>query len=198
MLVVTREVYMEKLLELPRLIDGYQKGDYNFSEKAVSWLRDLERSLGRLRSPFTSVASIQRARVIKVLDGFGDPGLKVSKRSKRKEISATASLALGEVERELIRGVRDIDHKFDAWREKLAQFISVASNSEPIPMPSEKKIQREWLQKIWRKWGKIEETQGMYRYLNTVMAPGDRLYLLSELMENVVSANKSKKDKRPR
>lgn len=188
MLVATREVYLEKLLQLPRLIDAYQQGEVGFAAKATQWLRDLERSLGQLRSPLVSLASRQRARIIAAHDGFREPVLKNGKMSRRKEINATASLALGEVEKGLIERVQEIDQKFDAWRDKLAQFISVVSSAEPIPLPPTEP-RRDWLQQIWQNWGKIEDTQAMYRYLNTVMIPGDRLYLLDELLENHMNSS---------
>lgn len=188
MLVVTREVCLEQLLQLPPLIDAYQRGDLNFAERAVHWLRELEQGLGRLRSPLTSLASRQRARIIAAMDGFSDPALARPKPSRRKAINATASLALGELEQQLVSRVQEIDAKFDAWRDKLAQFISVASSAVPIPLPPTEP-RRQWLQQIWNNWENVDDTQAMYRYLNTVMVPGDRLQLLSELLDNAVNSD---------
>lgn len=183
MLVATREVILEKLLLLPALIDAYQQGDVGFPARAVSWLQELERSLAQLRSPLTSLASRQRARIVAAQNGYREAPLNGGKLSRSKGIHVTASQALGEVEAELISQVLLIDQKFDLWRDKLAQFISVASNSVPIPLPPSSPRQ-DWLKQIWQSWGTIDETRTMYSYLNTVMSLGDRLHLFGELLEN--------------
>lgn len=188
MLFMTREVFLDKLLQLPELIDTYQRGDMDFSVKAITWLKNLETSLGQLRSPLVSRASRQRARIVAAHEGVRDSILKNGRLSRRKEINATASFALAEIEQELVIQVQEIDRKFDVWRDKLAQFISVASNAEPIPLPPTEP-RREWLQYVWRNWSHLEDTQAMYRYLNTVMEPGDRLHLLGELLEHSMDSS---------
>lgn len=183
MLVATREILLEKLLLLPRLVDAYQQGEVGFAARAGQWLKDLETSLAQLRSPLTALVSRQRARIIAAQDGFREPALTGTKLSRRKGINVTASQALAAVETELTAQLKEIDEKCDVWRDKLAQFISVASNVEPIPLPPANP-RREWLKQIWGNWGKIEETRAMFTYLNSVMAPGDRLHLFGELLEN--------------
>ena len=187
MLFATREIIVEKLLLLPQLIDAYQQGEVGFATKATRWLQDLEQSLSQLRSPLTSLASRQRARIIAAQNGYREEAQNRGKLSRSKEINVTASLALGAVEAELITQVQDIDRKFDAWRDKLAQFISVASNVEPIPLPPVNP--RRGLKLIWRDGGKIDETKAMYSYLNTVMSPSDRLHLFGELLEHNLVSN---------
>lgn len=188
MLVATREIILEKLLLLPRLIDAYQQGEVGFAAKAIRWLQDLEQSLSQLRSPLTSSASRQRARIIAAQNGYREEAVNRGKLSRTKEINVTASLALSAVEAELVSQVQDIDRKFDVWRDKLAQFVSVASNVEPIPLPPVNP-RREWLKLIWRNWGNIDDTKAMYSYLNTVMSPSDRLYLFGELLEHNLESN---------
>lgn len=188
MLVATREIILQKLLLLPTLIDAYQQGEVGFAAKANSWLQELEQSLAQLRSPLTSLASRQRARIIATQNGFREALLNGGKLSRSKAINVTASQALGEVEAELISQIHIIDQKFDIWRDKLAQFISVASNIVPIILPPASP-RRDWLKQTWQSWGKIDETRTMYSYLNTVMSPGDRLHLFGELLENNINSN---------
>lgn len=188
MLVATREIILQKLLLLPALIDAYQQGEVGFADKANSWLQELEQSLAKLRSPLTSLASRQRARIIAAQNGFREEPLNGRKLSRTKSINVTASQALSEVEAELVSQVHMIDQKFDSWRDKLAQFISVASNVVPISLPPSSP-RRDWLKQTWQSWGAIEETKSMYSYLNTVMSPGDRLHLFGELLENNMNSN---------
>lgn len=188
MLVATREILLEKLLLLPHLVDAYQHGESGFAARADQWLKDLEQSLSRLRSPLTALVSRNRARIIAARDGFREPVLSSQKLSRRKGVNVTTSRALAEVEAELVAQLKEIDQKFDMWRDKLAQFISVASNAEPIPLPPTDP-RRDWLNQIWRRWGQIEETRAMYSYLNTVMSPADRLHLFDELLENNIRSS---------
>lgn len=183
MLFATREILLEKLLKLPTLIDAYQRNDVDFVGQANSWLLELERSLSQLRNPLTSLVASQRSRIISVQDGYRESSLSGGKISRRRVVNITTSLALGDVETALVRLIKEIDDKFDLWREKLAQFISVASTSVPIPLPPTDPRQ-DWLKQIWSSWRAIDETRAMYNYLNTVMAPSDRFQLLSELLDN--------------
>jgi len=183
MLVATREIIVDKLLELPALMDLYQKGEVSFSVRAMSWLQDVEDALSRLRSPLTSLVARERARIIAAADGFRDPLNGEGRLSRRKSLNVTASLALADVEQGLVARVHSIDQKFDIWRDKLAQFISVASNIMPIPLPMTEPRQV-WLANLWKDWQQIEETRAMHSYLNTVMAKADRLHLFGELLEN--------------
>ena len=187
MLFATREILLDKLLSLPALIDTYQRGDSDFVLLANTWLQELEQSLAQLRSPLTSLVARERARVISAQDGLRDPSIS-EKVSRRRAVKMTTSLALGQVEAAMAGQLQTIDQKFDVWRDKLAQFISVASGLVPIPLPPSEP-RREWLQLIWASWKQVEEARAMYNYLNTIMAPGDRLQLLGELLENNLNGN---------
>lgn len=188
MLVATREIILEKLLYLPHLVDAYQRNEVGFVVQTNTWLQELEQALSRLRSPLTSLVARERARIVAALDGFREPTLGEGKMSRRRVINITTSQVLGEVEVGLATQLQDIDRKFDVWRDKLAQFISVASTVKPIPLPPSEP-RREWLQKIWKSWQDIEDVKAMYRYLNTVMASADRIHLLGELLDNHLSDN---------
>jgi hypothetical protein len=183
MLFATREILLEKLLHLPKLIDAYQRNDVDFVARAIDWLLDVEKSLSQLRSPLTSLVASQRSRIISAQNNYRESSLQGDKISRRKTVDITTSLALSEVESALVRQLQEIDDKFDLWREKLAQFISVASTSVAIPLPPTNPL-REWLKQIWQSWQTLDETRAMYNYLNTVMSPNDRFQLLGELLEN--------------
>ena len=188
MLVATREILLEKLLQLPALIDAYQRNDADFVQQVNSWFQELERALSQLRSPLASLVANQRGRIISALDGYREPALANGKMSRRKAANITTSLALSEVETALVKLLQDIDEKFDLWREKMAQYISVASAVIPIPLPPTEPRQN-WLKDIWTSWKALDETRAMYNYLNTAIAPNDRLHLLGELLENNLNGN---------
>jgi hypothetical protein len=45
-----------------------------------------------------------------------------------------------------------------------------------------------WLEKVWRGLETSNGTQGMYAYLNAALRPSDRLYLLDEIVTNLVQS----------
>jgi len=188
MLAATREILLAKLLTLPELIDAYHRNDVDFAARANRWLQELEQSLMQLRSPLASTVANQRARIVSAMDGYSDALVGNERISRRKAVNITASLALGEAEKALAARIGAIDQKFDGWREKLAQFVSVASGSVPVPLPpTDPRVL--WLKEIWLSWQTVHETRAMYTYLNTAMATGDRLYLLGELLDNQLNGN---------
>lgn len=190
MLAIAREILLDKLLKLPPLINAYQRNDVEFVPRANQWLQELEQALNQLRSPLTSMVAQQRGRIISAKEGYRDAELNQERISRRRAINITTSLAIGAAEKAIVERIREIDIKFDAWREKLAQFISVASVSIPIPLPPTE-LNPAWLKTIWLNWKNIEETKAMYNYLNTAMSPGDRWHLLGELLVNQLNSNGS-------
>jgi hypothetical protein len=108
--------------------------------------------------------------------------------SKRRAVNITALLALSDVEKVLIERIKDIDVKLDTWREKMAQFVSVASVSIPIPLPPTDPHHL-WLKGIWASWKTIDETRAMFNYLNTAMTSADRIHLLDEMIINQLNGN---------
>lgn len=186
MLAATRETILEELLNLSRLVNAYQHHEPDFAIQANSWLLQLENTLQKLRSPLAASVSSQRGRISSATEGYGEPNLQQSRMSRRKRIGVTTALALAEIEKVLSAHVQSIDDKFDVWREKLAQFVSVASVSHPIPLPPTEPRQT-WLKEVWRGWSSVVETRAMYHYLSAVMTPSDRLYLLNEILDNLLT-----------
>jgi hypothetical protein len=188
MLAATREILLDKLLTLPEMIDAYQRNEIGFASRSAAWLQELEQSLMQLRSPLASTVANQRARIVSALDGYSEALAGHERISRRKAVNITASLALDEAEKVLTSRIAEIDQKFDGWREKLAQFVSVASGSVPIPLPPTEP-RSVWLKQTWLSWQTVNETRAMYTYLNTAMTRSDRLYLLAELLDNQLNGN---------
>ncbi|MDY6857247.1 MAG: hypothetical protein SWO11_21605 [Thermodesulfobacteriota bacterium] len=186
MLALTRERISVHLQELPILIDLYQKHDSMFINKTVIWLFDLEKILLQIRNPLASFVAIERGKILAISDGYRDSNSQTVSTTKRKSGLVTAMIVLGRVEAVLLKKLDDIDSKFEIWREKMAQFIAVATNSHPIPLPPTEPRQS-WLKEIWSQFSVTVETKSMYNYLNTVMNTSDRLYLLNELIENTLN-----------
>ena len=186
MLALTREKLVTHLQKTPSLVDMYQQRNPAFVEKTVTWLAELEQILLQVRSPLASHVAAERGRILAVFDGYRDGQISTKRVTRRKASLATTMLVLGQVDTSIQKVLDDIDGKFAIWREKMAQFIAVATNSHPIPLPPTEPRQA-WLREVWRQFAVTNETQGMYNYLNTVMSRSDRLYILDELVGNLLS-----------
>ena len=193
MLAYTREQIITHLHELPSLINMYQEQDFRFIEKSIQWLVSVENTLIALRNPLASYVAVERGKIIASHSGYQNENISPEHLSKRKIRMATTALVLSEVEESLHQIVIDIEKQFSIWREKMAQFVAVATNnnSGAIPLPPTEP-RNEWLKSSWANFAVSPETQGMYNYLNTAMSQSDRLYLLNELIENLINGRKFK------
>ncbi len=185
MLALTRQKLLGHLAELPILINLYQRRDPQFYEKSIVWLASLETSLLQMRHPLAGMAATERGKALAIRDGYRDPDTVVDATSRRKISYATTVAILSRVEVALLAEIADIDARFKQWREKMAQFIAVATNDHPIPLPPGEPRQA-WLEQIWNSFHVTPETRSMYQYLSTVMARSDRFYLLEDLIENLL------------
>lgn len=186
MLAYTREKILGHLQETPGLTDLYQRHEPSFPSAVVAWLAGVEDSLSQLRLPLASLVAAERGRILAAGDGFRDPAIP-ERMTPRKATVAVAALSIGRVQEELRRKVAEIDGKFDAWREKMAQLLAVATAAAPIPLPPTDPRDI-WLATVWKGLNANGETQGMYRYLGAAMQPNDRLFILDELLGNLLNA----------
>lgn len=187
MLAYTRETLLGHLQQTSRLVDLYQQHEASFVAEVVAWMACVEESLGQLRLPLVSLVAAERARILSVGDGYRDPALVGERLTARMASRAVASLALTRVQEELRRKVTAIDAQFDAWREKMAQLLAIASVKAPIPLPPSEPHDA-WLTTVWKGLDVNGEVQGMYRYLGAAMASGDRMYLLDEVLGKLIEA----------
>lgn len=185
MQAMIREQLVSALLQCPSLIDLYQKREPLFASRVIAWLSEVEKVLQQFRLPLAALVASERGRILAAGDGYRDLQVQGERLSPRKAGLATAFLALSRVQEELRRVIGEIDGKFELWREKIAQFLAVVTQKIPIPLPPGEP-RPAWLGQVWTEMGASEETQGMYRYLNAAMPASDRLYLLEEVVGNLL------------
>jgi len=187
MLAVTRETVLQLLDEVPRLADLYRDRDPAFRERVLDWLLRVEGKLSRLRNPLASLAAAQRTTILAVSDGLREPQIDASA-SVRKATRATVSLTLRRTEEALRDLIEATDRKLEEGREKMTQLLAVTTTTQPIPLPPTKPRQA-WLERVWRSLETSNGTQGMYAYLNAALRASDRLYLLDEILDNLLSGS---------
>jgi len=187
MLAATRQLVMQRLDEVPRLVDRFSRREAQTPE-VLEWFSRVEQVLTRLRSPLASMVASERGRVVATPDGLHDPEVR-EQASGRKALRAMTAVSLSRVERALREMVGEIDHKLDSLREKLASFLAAASGSVPIPLPPECASERQrWLHQVWATLGASPETRSLYAYLNASMSSSDRFYLLDDVLTQMLDS----------
>lgn len=186
MLVATREMLLEHLLELPGLTDRYADRDPEFVPGAIAWLSACEATLQRIRSPLAGLVATERAKILASGDGHREPGI-APDTNPRKLGRAMAARALARAEVELRAVIAGIDERFLAFREKLAQLLAVASTSHALPLP-DGQPRDHWLSDVWQILRQSPEGRGMAAYLSSALQPTDLWFLLGETLDNLLGA----------
>jgi hypothetical protein len=187
MLLLTRESLVSHLLELSEVIDLYATGDPRFIPECSSWLHKVEGTLGKLRSPLVSKAATERGRLLAYMDGYREAGAPVRQHSSRREVRAAAWSALSSTEAVLRAAVTEIDGRLAGLREKLAQYLAVSSSAQPLPLPSDGEDRNDYLRRVWSSLSAGPETKNMRSYLCASLAQSDRMLLLGEVVDNLLS-----------
>jgi hypothetical protein len=192
MLAFTRESLLGHLRRTPEITDLAARRDPAFPDRVAAWLGQAEESLQRLRSPLLSLVVGQRASLVAVSDGLRDPRISPSA-STREARRATAALCLIRVEEALRQAVATVDGKLDEAREKMLQLLAVASAANPLPL-TPPDASEEALRRLWMSLGEIDTTRTLHTYLNAALTMSDRLYLLREILENLLAGNEGGSD----
>jgi hypothetical protein len=186
MKVVIREKLMQLLDEVPRLTDAYAQRDPDYPAKAAAFLKKVEDGLSQLRQTGGSFAASERANILATADGYRDPDIARDKLTDRKAARAVATIAVGRVEAMLRERIQHIDAELDDYRLKMSQLLAVSTARQPIPLPPTEP-RSAWLRRVWGQLNVGDETQGMYGYLSAAVSMSDRLYLLDEVVSNLLS-----------
>lgn len=186
MRTVQREQLLEHLERVSELANLYATSDARFVDRTVEWLKEAEETFQRFRIPSASMAASERGKILSVRDGNIDAAVVDPKTPRRKALRVVACAALVRVEQEARNHVEKIDRDLDVFRDKIAQLLALASQRSPIPMPGAERREA-WLARIWKS---LEggETGGMYNFVNASLPLVDRLYLLDEIVGNLLAA----------
>jgi hypothetical protein len=183
-----RQELLEHLAQLPSVLDLYRDASPSFILEAVAWLASMEATLLRFRSPKASLIAAERGLILATADGYRDPQVAGGGQgSSRRGARATAVVSLGRAEAAVRSQIEAINEQLDAMKVKLAQLLVIASSVRPLPMPGSE-AHTQWLTNVWAGLAVSEETRRMQAFIATSLATVDRLYLLDELLLNLVAS----------
>jgi hypothetical protein len=185
MLSVQWEQLTEHFGKLGPIVDCYRQGDPRYTAEAMAWIEALEALLVRFRRPEAAQVSSERAQLQAVMDGYRSPGFEPGLSQRRAERAATAR-ALANIEVVMRERLGVIEKRLGEFRQSIAQLLAVSSQLNPIPMPSGEP-RTEWLKKVWHGLMLSNELRQMYAYINGSLALVDRLYLLDDVLTNLLA-----------
>lgn len=186
MIFLTRELLLTRLDEFEQLVNTFKQRPLEFIPACSVWLTNLEQDLGRLRHPQKSMASVARGRVAVLQQGHVESERNSLKQSRRKQAAAQAMQIAAESELVIREAILEVDHRTAVWREKMVQFVAVATARAPLPLPATEPRDK-WLHDAWRSLQISAETINMFNYLNTALSAAERRHLFDEIVRNVES-----------
>jgi hypothetical protein len=186
MLIITREMLARHLFELPRIAEAYAANDSAAIERILAWLTAVEETLARLRHPGAGFASVQRTKVMAAKGGFRDDGVDYGQMNRRQIERATAVVAMARVEVVLREEVQNSDARIAEYKEKMAQFLAVASATAPLSLPSGSD-RADSLRAFWSNVAVGGEATGMYKYLSASLKQSDLVVILGDVIDNLIS-----------
>ncbi|MEX0270649.1 hypothetical protein AB3R30_16015 [Leptolyngbyaceae cyanobacterium UHCC 1019] len=183
---VLREQLLECLSTASLLTDEYADLNPNYVEDIILWLKDLEERLQKFRNSNASVITQERAKLLAFRDGGLEPGLIDQSIPRRKAHRIFASMCLSRVVASVHFQVEQIDQDFAQMREKIAQLLALASTRASISMPPSGNREL-WLIQTWKSLAG-GDTHSMYSYINATLSLVDRLYILDDLLDNLLES----------
>ncbi len=181
---VIRETMVTALLEVSALTDRYATSDPKYVEAVSRWLEATETSLGKLRHPAAGFVAARRGLLEAAPDGYRPEAIEPG--HSRKTRRAAAAVAVADVEERLSDEVMRLDANFAEWHERMSQLVAVAAQHTDFPAP--RAPHEAWLMEVWRTLDVGNGAQGMFEYLSARLSRTDRLYVLDQIMTNVLEA----------
>ena len=181
---VIRETIVSALLDVSALTDRYATSDPKYVEAVCRWLETTETALGKLRHPAAGFVAARRGLLEAAPDGHRPEAVEPG--NSRKTRRAAAAVAIADVEGRLSEEVMRLDASFAEWHERMSQLVAVAAQHTEFPAPREPR--EAWLMEVWRALDVGNGAQGMFEYLSARLSRTDRLYVLDQIMRNVLEA----------
>jgi hypothetical protein len=175
------------LAGLAPLIDAYERGDLDFSERALRWLNEAEQIMARLRLPEGAEMSSLRSSITKAPDDLGDraDGMRASRHARMRAKNSATADALSRAE-SVMRGiVMESRSRLEEYEGKLVEAVTAAVLVGALPLPPFNPREA-WLRHVWQALTEYEPTRPTTVYLASALNGVDRLWLLDEIFSRLL------------
>ncbi len=185
MLTLVREALREQLAQAVVLAELHASGDPRLLDQVGEWLARGEKKMQDLRRTEAASLAAVRARFGAGREGQRDPEISADL-SPRKALRTLAALAIGRGEQTLRESLAAIDARLQPLQAQMVQLVSAAHLFGLVGSAPEESHEA-WLRALWGRLGSHEKTRGMHTYLSAALPLIDRLYLLDEVVGNLMS-----------
>lgn len=185
MQAILRERILERLLALRSITEKYAARDPSFPGAVGDWHDATARVLGELRHPLAGLAAAERGRVIAAADGLRDPDERAERTTTRRSARAVAAASLARTEQALRGELAQVEARLMALRSQIAEMVARVHAQNPIA-PRGDRPREAWLRGVWRSLNGEPKARAQQAYLAGLMPWVDRLYVLGEVLDNLM------------
>ena len=176
----------DRLRGLGAVVDRYERGDPEFPEAAIAWLRGCEQLLLGLRlregaELATLRGSIARAGERGAID---DPERTSRRGAARRARAVAAAEALERAGAILQQAATEAESRLRHFESKLTEALTAAVLVGLVSYPPEEPRER-WLALIWQRLAGHQATRPTAVYLAAALHAPDRLYVLDHVLSRL-------------
>lgn len=175
----------ERLRGLGAVVDRYERGDPEFPEAAVAWLRAGEHLLLGLRVREGAELATLRASIARAGDRPVDAGETSRRGAARKARAVAAAEALERAGALLQQAANEAEAKLRHFETKLTEAMTAAALVGLVEPQGDAPRER-WLAGLWQRLAAHQATRPTAVYLAAALHAPDRLYLLDRVVARLV------------
>ena len=180
----------ERLRGLGEVVDRYERGDPEFPEAAIAWLRAGEQLLLRLHVREGADLAALRASIARAGERAPERDAEATSRrgAARRARAAAAAEALERAAALLQQAAGEADTRLRHFETKLTEAMTAAVLVGLVE-PQRGDPRERWLARTWQRLADHQATRPTAVYLAAALHAPDRLYLLDRVLARLVEPN---------
>lgn len=180
----------ERLRGLGAVVDRYERGDPEFPEAAIAWLRAGEQLLLGLRVREGAELATLRGSITRAGERSSDRDPEQTSRrgAARRARAVAAAEALERAAALLQQAAADAESRLRHFETKLTEAMTAAVLVGLVEPQADDPRER-WLARLWQRLAAHQATRPTAVYLAAALHAPDRLYLLDRVVARLVEPN---------
>jgi hypothetical protein len=172
----------ERLRGLGGVVDRHERGDPEFPEAAITWLRACEQLLLGLRIREGAELATLRGAIVKAGERLVDDDSGTSRRTAARRARAVAAADSLERANTLLQQIAaEAESRLRHFEAKLTEAMTAAVLVGLVEPPPDEPRER-WLARVWQRLAAHQATRPTTVYLAAALHAPDRLYLLDRVL----------------
>ena len=171
---------------LGAIVDRYERGDPDFPEAAIAWLRAAEHLLQNLRAREAAELAALRGAITRAGERVGLDDRESSPRrglvQRARAVAAAESLARAGALLQQIAA--EAESRLRHFETKLTEALTAAVLVGLVSLPTDPSRER-WLSQVWQRLAGHQATRPTAVYLAAALRAPDRLYVLDRVLSRL-------------